>query len=108
MVQDLGLKYVSTIRATAHWDSKKISPDGLNGGGMISTLSSTHFSAALPKLQTGIGFPLYLYHGSFTNCVKNGPRLAFGTGCLWFLGTFTHCWALRQTVGTSVMAPKPF
>lgn len=38
MVQDLGLKYASTIRAMAHWDSKKISLDGLNGDGMTSAL----------------------------------------------------------------------
>jgi hypothetical protein len=57
MVQDLGLKCVSTIRAMAHWDSKKISPDGLNGDGMTSALSSTHFSVALTKPQIGIGVP---------------------------------------------------
>lgn len=73
MVQDLGLEYVGAIRTMAHWDSKKTSLGGLNGDGMTSVLSSTHFSAALPKLQAGIRFPPYLYHGSFTNCVKNGP-----------------------------------
>jgi hypothetical protein len=86
----------------AHWDSKETSVGGLNGGGMTSALSSTHFSAALPQLQAGFGFPPYLYHGSFTNCVrKKGPWLALGTRRLCFFlrifritGRCVELWAL--------------
>jgi hypothetical protein len=85
MVQDLGRKYASTIRAMAHWDSKKISPDGLNGDGMISALSSTHFTTALTKPQIGIGvlaLPVSrLFHKL---CKKWGPWLALGTRRLCF------------------------
>jgi hypothetical protein len=78
---------------------------------MISALSSTHFSAALTKPQIGIGvlaLPVSrLFHKL---CKKKGPWLALGTRRLCFFSrTFlTHYWALRQTVGTSAIAPKPF
>lgn len=111
MVQDLGLKCVSTIRTMAHWDSEKISPDGFNRDGMTSTLSSTHFSVALTKPQIGIGVPALSVSRLFHKlCKKWGHGWHLEQGVYFFLlfCTFTHYWALRQTVGTSAMAPRPF
>ena len=84
MVQDLGLEYVGAIRTMAHWDSKKDLIGRAQRGWHDICSLSTHFSTALPKLQAGIRFPPYLYHGSLTNCVKNGPWLALGTRRLYF------------------------
>lgn len=109
MVQDLGLEDVGTIRTMAHWDSKKDLTGRAQRGWYDICSLSTHFSAALPKPQAGIRFPPYLYHGSLTNCVKNGPWLALGTRRLYF---FLHILRITgrcvELVGTSAMVPKPF
>src|SRR3954468_4970978 len=79
---------------------------------MTSALSSTHFSAALPQLQAGFGFPPYLYHGSFTNCVKkdHGWHLEQGVcafPCAFFalLGVASNCG--HQCYGSEVFRALP-
>jgi hypothetical protein len=75
------------------------------GGGWHDMCSFiyTFLSGVAEVTHSGIGFPLYLYPGSFTNCVNNRPWLALGTRRLWLsfpagLRITGHCVKLSAQV----------